>query len=316
MSTIKVRGLRKEYGVTEALRGISFQIGKGEIVGFLGPNGAGKTTTMKILTCYMSASGGEAMVSGYDCSKDPLLVRRKIGYLPENNPLYTEMTVGEYLRFMSRLHGVDENNIDERIEAVTADCGLVERVNYGIGTLSKGYRQRVGLAASLLHDPEILILDEPTAGLDPNQIVEIRNLIKTLGKSKTVILCSHNLNEVELTCTRVLIISKGKIVATGTPADLKGMVEGHANIRATVRGEKNEILMLLRSIDGVREVIPFSVREKGAFGFDLVTVKNRDLREKIVEAILANEFKLLEIHRETVSLEAIFNQFTTSKTLI
>jgi ABC-2 type transport system ATP-binding protein len=315
MSTIRVRNLRKKYGDTEALKGISFDVDKGEIVGFLGPNGAGKTTTMKILTCFMAAESGEAHVAGHDCFKEGITVRRKIGYLPENNPLYLDMTVLEYLRYMAELHDVPNNKIIERIKEVVVDCGLNDKLRMLIGTLSKGYRQRVGLAATLVHDPEILILDEPTVGLDPNQIVEIRNLIKTFGKEKTVILCSHNLAEVELTCNRIIIINQGKIVASGTPSDLKGLVEGHANIRLTVKGDKTKVSMLLRSIEGVKEVAAQQARDKGAYSYELVTIKNRDLREKIIETIFQNEFKLLEIHRESVSLEEIFNQVTKSSSL-
>ena len=315
MSTIRVRNLRKKYGDTEALKGISFDVDKGEIVGFLGPNGAGKTTTMKILTCFMAADSGEAHVAGHDCFKEGIVVRRKIGYLPENNPLYPDMTVLEYLRYMAELHDVPTNKITERIKEVVVDCGLNEKLYMLIGTLSKGYRQRVGLAATLVHDPEILILDEPTVGLDPNQIVEIRNLIKTLGKEKTVILCSHNLTEVELTCNRIIIISHGKIVASGTPTELKGLVEGHANIKLTVKGDKTKVSMLLRSIEGVKEVAIQPTRDKGAYSYDLVTIKNRDLREKVIETIIQNEFKLLEITRESVSLEEIFNQVTKSTSL-
>jgi len=312
MTTIRVLNLRKKYGETEALKGISFDVDKGEIVGFLGPNGAGKTTTMKILTCFMAANSGEAHVAGHDCFRESLTVRRKIGYLPENNPLYLDMTVYEYLRYMAELHDVPANKLFDRIKEVIVDCGLTDKLHMPIGTLSKGFRQRVGLASTLIHDPEILILDEPTVGLDPNQIVEIRNLIKTLGKEKTVILCSHNLTEVELTCNRIIIINEGKIVASGTPAELKGLVEGHANIRLTVKGDKTKVTMLLRDIDGVKEVACQQTREKGAYAYELVTVKNKDLREKIIEAIFKNEYKLLEIHRESVSLEEIFNQVTKS----
>ena len=312
MSTIRVSNLRKKYGETEALKGISFDVDKGEIVGFLGPNGAGKTTTMKILTCFMAADSGDAHVAGHDCFKEGLTVRRKIGYLPENNPLYLDMTVYEYLRYMAELHDVPSHKLFDRIKEVIVDCGLTDKLHMPIGALSKGYRQRVGLASTLIHDPEILILDEPTVGLDPNQIVEIRNLIKTLGKQKTVILCSHNLSEVELTCNRIIIINAGKIVASGTPAELKGLVEGHANIKLTVKGDKAKVTSLLRDIDGVKEVTCQQTREKGAYVYELVTVKNKDLREKIIEEIFKNEYKLLEIHRESISLEEIFNQVTKS----
>ncbi|MBU1018018.1 ATP-binding cassette domain-containing protein [Patescibacteria group bacterium] len=310
MSSIRVRNLRKNYGNTEALKGISFDVDKGEIVGFLGPNGAGKTTTMKILTCYMAADNGEAHVSGHDCFTDDIAVRRKIGYLSENNPLYSDMTVVEYLRYMAELHDTPADKINERITEVTVDCSLNTKFGSSISTLSKGYRQRVGLAAALIHDPEILILDEPTVGLDPNQIVEIRNLIKKLSKEKTVILCSHILAEVELTCSRIIIISDGRIVASGTPAELRGLVEGHVNLKLIIRGDKEAIKKALKKIHGVKKVDVYNVSEKGAFGYDLVTAKNRDLRERVTKVIFDNEFQLLEIHKETISLEEIFNEVT------
>lgn len=310
MSTIRVRSLRKKYGEAEALKGISFDVEKGEVVGFLGPNGAGKTTTMKVLTCFMAANSGEARVAGHDCFKEPLKVRSKIGYLPENNPIYTDMKVVEYLEYMASLHDVPKDKIEERIKEVAVDCGLTQRINDGISTLSKGYRQRVGLAAALVHDPEILILDEPTAGLDPNQIIEIRNLIKQLGKKKTVILCSHLLAEVELTCNRILIINQGKIVASGTPNELKGKVEDHANLKLTIRGDQKEVTKMLKSIKGVKGVEVHSAKEKGAYAYDLITVKNRDLREEVIAAVFKHDFALLEIHKEAVRLEEIFNQLT------
>jgi len=310
MSSIRVRSLRKNYGNTEALKGISFDVDKGEIVGFLGPNGAGKTTTMKILTCYMAADSGEAHISGHDCFKEDLAVRRKIGYLPENNPLYTDMAVVEYLRYMAELHDVPADKVNERITEVAVECALSGKLGNTISTLSKGYRQRVGLAAALIHDPEILILDEPTVGLDPNQIVEIRNLIKKLSKEKTVILCSHILAEVELTCNRIVIISGGRIVASGTPAELRGLVEGHVNLKLIIRGDKEKVKKTLKKIHGVKKVDIYQVSEKNAFGYDLVTAKNRDLRERVTKVIFENGFQLLEIHKETVSLEAIFNEVT------
>lgn len=310
MSVIKVRNLRKKYGEFEALKGVSFEVGKGEIVGFLGPNGAGKTTTMKILTCFMAATGGTAQVAGFDCFTDGLEVRKRIGYLPENNPLYLDMNVIEYLQYRADLHDIAQDEILKRVNRVVEETGLYGKAYKSIGTLSKGYRQRVGLAASLIHDPDILILDEPTAGLDPNQIVEIRTLIKQLGKEKTVILCSHLLAEVELTCNRIIIIDQGNIVASGTPNQLRNMVDGHANIKLVVRGETKKAHQVIQQIGGVRDVVPFSVPERGATGFDIVTVKNRDLRPEIAEQIIKNELQLLDIHREVVTLEAVFNQVT------
>ena len=310
MPVIRVRNLRKKYGNNEALKGISFDVNRGEILGFLGPNGAGKTTTMKILTCFMAASSGEAYVAGHDCLKEDIKVRQKIGYLPENNPLYSDMTVVEYLRYMAELHDTPSDQMDDRIIEVTVECALSGKLSSTIGTLSKGYRQRVGLAAALIHDPEILILDEPTVGLDPNQIIEIRNLIKMLSKKKTVILCSHILAEVERTCSRIIIISEGKIVASGTPAELRNLVEGHVNIKLIIRGDKEEVKKALKKIPGVKQVDSYDVREKDAFGYDLITAKNRDLRGKVTKAVFENEFQLLEIRKETVSLEEIFNEVT------
>jgi len=310
MSMIRARSLRKKYGETEALKGISFDIEKGEIVGFLGPNGAGKTTTMKILTCFMAANSGEARVANYDCLRESEVVRGKIGYLPENNPLYLDMRVVDYLRYTAELHNVSDEDMHARLKEVIVDCGLTEKVDEVIGNLSKGYRQRVGLAAALVHDPEILILDEPTAGLDPNQIVEIRNLIKHLARRKTVILSSHQLAEVERMCTRVIIINHGKIVASGTPAELRNKVEGHVNLKLVIRGEKKKVLPVLKSVAGVKEVVVQAAREKDAHCYDLVTAKNKDLREAISTTVFENEFRLLEIHKETVSLQEIFNQVT------
>ncbi len=313
MSVIHVRNLRKKYGEFEALKGVSFDVEKGEVVGFLGPNGAGKTTTMKILTCVMSATSGEVHIADHDCFRHPVAVRRRIGYLPENNPLYGEMKVAEYIRYIAELHDVPKDKIHECLEFVAGECGLKDRLNDVINTLSKGYRQRVGLAAALVHDPDILILDEPTVGLDPNQIVEIRNLIKKLGKEKTVILCSHILAEVELTCNRILIINQGQIVASGTPSELKSEVEGHASLLVVVRGEKKKIVEVVKAIPGVKRVRAIAAKERGAVTLGIETVKKKDLREAVTQAIFENQFHLLEIHKETVSLEEIFNQVTNHK---
>ena len=309
-TTIRLKNLRKKYGSFEALKGISFEVSPGEVVGFLGPNGAGKTTTMKILTCFMGATGGEAVVGGYDCFTHPLEVRRRIGYLPENNPLYSDMIVYEYLAYAARLHDVPGALIHERIKRVTEDCGLFEHVGFPISALSKGYRQRVGLAAAMIHDPEILILDEPTVGLDPNQIIEIRTLIKKLGKEKTVILCSHRLSEVELTCNRVVIIDLGKIVASGTPVSLRTLVEDHASIRLTIRGNPEKATLVLGQIPGVKKVEITSAHEKGAKGYDIYTSRRADLRAQIAKSIIANELELLDLHKEMVTLEDVFSQVT------
>lgn len=310
MSTIRVKNLRKSYGDFEALKGISFEVNQGEVVGFLGPNGAGKTTTMKILTCFMAANKGAVHVAGHDCSTHPDVVRKKIGYLPESNPLYTDMTVFEYLQFMGELHDMSGDMLFERIKRVLTDCSLLDRINNPIHTLSKGYKQRVGLAAALIHDPEILILDEPSVGLDPNQIIEIRHLIKKLGEEKTVILCSHRLSEVELTCNRLIIIDQGRIVASGTASELRNTVGDHCSLKVKVRGDREKSLEVLKSVRGVRQVHSHSVLERGTHGFELMTAKNRDPRADIARLVVEHDLKLLEIRRETVSLEEIFNQVT------
>lgn len=310
MSTIKVNSLYKNYGETEALKGLSFEINKGEVIGFLGPNGAGKTTTMKILTCYMSATSGEANVAGFDCMKDSLKVRSKIGYLSESNALYTDMTVFEYLHYIAELHDIPSKAILGRIKIVTDECGLGLKINSVISELSKGYRQRVGFAAALIHDPEILILDEPTVGLDPNQIIEIRNLIKTLGKDKTVILCSHILSEVELTCNRILIINNGKIIASGTPAELKKKIDTGVNLTLVIKGNKEKVTKLLKSITGVKRVKVSSAYEKGAYTYEILGNKNKDIRSKISKEVFENEFVIIEMHKKVISLEETFNELT------
>ncbi|PIZ72861.1 hypothetical protein COY07_02670 [Candidatus Peregrinibacteria bacterium CG_4_10_14_0_2_um_filter_43_11] len=311
MAAVRVKNLRKTYGSFEALKGISFEIEKGEIVGFLGPNGAGKTTTVKILTCFMGANEGEVTVAGHDCFSHPMEVRKRVGYLPENNPLYTDMTVYAYLQYAAQLHDLPADSIHGRIKLVAEECGLVEKINELISTLSKGYRQRVGLAAAMIHDPEVLILDEPSVGLDPNQIIEIRQLIKKLGREKTVILCSHRLSEVELTCNRVIIIDLGKIVASGTPTQLRHLVEDHANLRLTIRGEKEKAIEVLKGISGIKRIEINAVRERGSKGYDIYTTKNRDIRSDIAKSVVANGLELLDMHKEMATLEDVFSQVTT-----
>ena len=223
---IVVENLTKKYGVQKAVNDVSFRINTGEVVGFLGPNGAGKTTTMKMITCFMAPTDGDVSVEGASVLADPETVKKKIGYLPENNPLYLDMPIVEYLRFTAEIQGVAVSDVPSRIAAMIESCGLGTEKHKTIGELSKGYRQRVGLAQAMIHDPEVLIFDEPTSGLDPNQIVEIRKLIKELGKEKTVILSSHILSEVEATCGRILIINKGRIVADGTADTLRQQARG------------------------------------------------------------------------------------------
>src|ERR1017187_3522585 len=249
---ISVNGLTKLYGAQKALDDVSFHVKTGEIVGFLGPNGAGKTTAMKIITCYLAATSGDVMVGDYSVKENPQEVKRLIGYLPEHNPLYLDMPVMDYLEFSALLQGVSKAMVQQRIREMIKVCGLNVEKHKKIGELSKGFRQRVGLAQAMIHDPQVLILDEPTTGLDPNQIVEIRKLIKELGKQKTVILSTHILPEVEATCDRILIISKGKIVADGTSENLRKQTQGRELLRVRIEdGKRDEVIRSLQMLDQV-----------------------------------------------------------------
>jgi len=256
--SITVRNLTKLYGEEKAIDDISFEVKTGEILGFLGPNGAGKTTTMKIITCYMPPSAGTVTVNDYDIAKNSLDVRRKIGYLPELNPLYLDMNVLEYLEYSAQLHKMGKPQIRQRMREMVDVCGLSGVRHKDIGELSKGYRQRVGLAQAMIHDPEVLILDEPTNGLDPNQIVEIRNLIRKLGSAKTVILSTHILSEVQATCDRVIIINDGKIAADGTPDQLQHEFRGSdiisLELKANVENGMTEIFPKVKALAHVENV--------------------------------------------------------------
>ncbi|MCW9065262.1 MAG: ATP-binding cassette domain-containing protein [Ignavibacteriaceae bacterium] len=251
--SIVVNNLTKKFGSQRAVDNISFEVKTGEILGFLGPNGAGKTTTMKILTCYMAPSDGDAKINNLSVLESQDEIKKKIGYLPENNPLYFDMPVLDYLKFVADLQGVPKENIQNRIAEMVYVCGLNVEKHKKIGELSKGFRQRVGLAQAMIHDPEILILDEPTTGLDPNQIVEIRKLIKELGKQKTVILSTHILPEVEATCDRILIINNGKIVADGTSDMLRKRASGEEMVRVQIREfeNKDSVVIGLKALDSV-----------------------------------------------------------------
>lgn len=303
---ISVKSLSKLYGSQKAVDDISFEIKTGEIVGFLGPNGAGKTTTMKIITAYMSPSSGTVRVGDLDVSQDAESIKPLIGYLPENNPLYLEMPVLDYLAFVADVQGVAKGDIPGRVRSVVASCGLNKEKHKKIQELSKGYRQRVGLAQALIHDPEILVLDEPTTGLDPNQIVEIRNLIREVGKEKTVLLSTHILPEVEATCDRILIIKDGKIVADGTAQSLKNRSEGRFTFRVMIKGE-GDIATQLRSIEGVTGVEYLPEDPQRA-----IITTNEDLlfRERLFRFCVEKNHLLLEMIPETQSLEDIFRDLT------
>jgi ABC-2 type transport system ATP-binding protein len=304
---IKVQDLTKRYGPQKAIDNISFEVKTGEILGFLGPNGAGKTTTMKILTCYMAPSEGEVQIGDYDIFRDPEKIKKRIGYLPENNPLYLEMPVMEYLGFMAEIQGVAKNKIPARSKEIVALCGLDREKHKKIGQLSKGYRQRVGLAQALIHDPEILILDEPTTGLDPNQIVEIRNLIKEIGREKTVILSTHILPEVEATCDRILIINKGNIVADGTPEGLRNRAQGSEILRVQVKAPAEAALFdTFLALPEVNLVDPI----EGQNRFQLVSNEDQSAREAVFRTCVDQGWVLTEMTPVETKLEDIFRDLT------
>ncbi len=305
---IQVQNLTKFYGQRKAIDGISFHIHEGEIVGFLGPNGAGKTTTLRILTCYMPASSGSARVGGFDVFTQSLDVRRIIGYLPENVPLYVHMRVREYLDFRARLHGLSRDARLASIKRVTELAWLGEFIDRPIHQLSKGMRQRVGLADALLHDPKVLILDEPTVGLDPTQIRETRNLIKKLGERHTILLSSHILPEVEATCHRTIIVSNGRIVASGSPEELKERIRGGSRLIAEVSGPSGDVTGALKAIGGVKKVESASVN--GWNRLLIETTKERDPREDIVKVVTQRGWSLRELRLEHGSLEEFFVEIT------
>ncbi len=299
--SVVVEELTKEYGRQRAVDHISFEARKGEVLGFLGPNGAGKSTTMKILTCFIPQTSGKASICGFDVESDSLEVRRRIGYLPEHNPLYKELYVREYLEFIARLHRLAKprQRIDEMIEMT----GLEREQHKHIGELSKGYRQRVGLAQAMLHNPDVLILDEPTSGLDPNQLVEIRQLIKNLGREKTVIFSTHIMQEVQALCDRVIIINRGHIVADDPIEQLSNRVQGEVIITVEFAGPVPA--KALRGITQVRKV-----EKAGNNRWKLFTDTGQDIRKDIFNFAVSNKLVLLEMHREEFSVEGIFQQLT------
>lgn len=299
---IEVQNLSKYYGSFCAVKGISFRVDEGEIVGFLGPNGAGKTTTIRILTCYQPATSGSAKVAGHDVFNESMQVRRSVGYLPESVPLYPEMRVREYLNFRGRLRGLDRAQRESAIARVAERCWIRDVIHRPIAHLSKGYRQRVGLADALLHNPKVLILDEPTVGLDPSQIRETRTLIRELAQQHTVILSSHILPEVEATCQRLVIINKGAIVASGTTRELRERVTGESKLIAEIRAGEAEVSAGLKTLPGVT-----SVHAAASDGWTRATVSTaRDLREDIYKLSTQKGWTIRELRRDIASLEDFF----------
>ena len=312
---VVVEGLSKRFGKHLAVDNISFKVNKGEIVGFLGPNGAGKTTTMNILTGFISATTGSVTVDGYDILENPNKVKQRVGYLPELPPLYLDMSVKEYLKFVARLK---KDNIKESLErhnSILELVGITEVRNRLIKNLSKGYRQRVGLAQALIGNPSVLILDEPTIGLDPHQIIEIRNLIKDLGHQHTIILSSHILPEVNAVCDRVIIINKGKIVASDTTVNLSKNLSDRNEYVLRIEGAEEEICTALRSVHGVEEVVVQGSLETGTIDVKVKSVSGADPRKEISNSLNKSNFTLLMMTATNITLEDIFLQLTTEETI-
>lgn len=302
---IEVKNLNKRYNKISAVKNISFKIEKGEIVGFLGPNGAGKTTTMRIISCFMPYTTGNVKIDGLNISEHSLEIRKKIGYLPENIPLYSEITVQDYLKFIGKIKGVDNNKINSRIEEVLSICGITNVRKKLCGHLSKGYKQRVGFAQAIIHNPPILILDEPTIGLDPKQITEIRNLIKSLAGTHTIILSTHILPEVSMTCDRVIILNEGTIAAIDTPENLTSQLNTSSQIFIQVKGNEDKIKQILKAIP---EISMIELKEKSDenLRFIIDCIKNIDIRDKIVKDLVNANISILEIKHKKMSLEEIF----------
>ena len=322
---IEVQNVTKNYGPFQALKDISFQVDKGQIVGFLGPNGAGKTTTMRILTCFMPASSGSVTVAGYDVFKESREVRKRVGYLPENVPLYPEMTVTKYLRYMAKIRSVPRGKVNQQLDNAIEACGLTERRHQIIGQLSRGFRQRVGLAQALIHEPDVLILDEPTSGLDPRQIVEIREMIRALGRERTILFSTHILPEASLMCERLIIISRGEItgdvelengraVSRQDGISLSDVADSQTTpltLSLEVAGAPvDEILAALEDIPDVIQVEQSASRTDDMTAFHLHYMPEIDIRAEVAETIVGRGWQLLEMHTTEMSLEELFLSLT------
>ncbi|HEY1101256.1 MAG TPA: ATP-binding cassette domain-containing protein, partial [Myxococcota bacterium] len=309
--------LTKAYGTTRAVKGISFDVGKGQVVGFLGPNGAGKSTTMKVLTGYLEPTSGTVSVKGIDVVKQAVEARRHIGYLPENNPMYEDMMVEDYLDYVAHMRGIAPAARAKAIAVAVERCGLGDKRGKDIGELSKGYRQRVGLAQAILHDPDILVLDEPTTGLDPNQVLEIRNLIKTLGAEKTILMSTHILPEVQHTCSRAIIIADGQLKADGPPSTLSS--DGNildVTLRSRAAASAEAVASILRTLPGLSDLATKTSTEDNALSFTLSSKGDADLREALFDTAVRNQLVLLSMATHSVSLEETFRKLTTSDTSV
>ncbi|PWU07349.1 MAG: MFS transporter [Terriglobia bacterium] len=314
---IKVEGLTKRYARTVAVDNISFEVEKGQIVGFLGPNGAGKTTTMRVLTCFLPPSEGKATVAGFDVLENPMEVKKRIGYLPETPPLYPEMEVVEYLNFVGKLKGIASGEIPQRVDDVMRRCAVADVRNKLISKLSKGYRQRVGLAQAIIHNPDVLILDEPTSGLDPKQIIETRELIRSLAGDHTIILSTHILTEVEQSCERVIIISSGKLVAIDSVANLTNRLRGSEAVAVELeategRPNPSEVQQRLEQVSGVSRVVMKDSRN-GRLAFEVESLQGRQIRADLARTVVNSGWNLNELRSVGLSLEDIFLQLTASE---
>jgi len=314
---IKVEGLSKRYARTLAVDNISFEVEKGQIVGFLGPNGAGKTTTMRILTCFLPPSKGSVSVAGYDVLEHPMEVKKRIGYLPETPPVYPEMEVAEYLDFVGKLKGIPHKEVPSRVEDVMKRCAVLDVRNKLIGKLSKGYRQRVGLAQAIIHNPDVLILDEPTSGLDPKQIIEIRDLLRSLAGDHTIILSTHILSEVEHSCERVIIIAQGKVVAQDSVANLTNRMRGQEAVTLEVdasdgRPNPSEVQQRLESVSGVSRVV-MKDSKNGRLHFEIESLPGRQIRADLARSVVNSGWGLNELRAVGLSLEDIFLQLTSGQ---
>ena len=312
---IEVQHLSKRYGRVTAVDDVSFRVERGEILGFLGPNGAGKTTTMRILTGYMPATQGKAIVAGFDVFDQPVEAKRRTGYLPETPPLYPDMSVREYLEFVAKIKGVPPNERSARVKSVMERTRIADMAARQCGKLSKGYKQRVGLAQALIHNPDVLILDEPTAGLDPKQIIETRQLIKQLAGDHTIILSTHILPEVSQTCQRVVIINKGRVVAVDTPKNLEARLQGSETMFVQVDldgADPMSVSGALGRVAGVTRVVESDRRER-VVGFEIESESGRDVRRELARAVVSNGWGLLELRPMRMSLEEIFLSLTTDE---
>ncbi len=308
---ISIKDITKTYGPQKALDKVSCDVKGGEILGFLGPNGAGKTTLMKIITCYMAPTSGDITVGGISIHEAPDKIKPNIGYLPEDNPLYTDLHVIDYLNFVATLQNVPRSKIEERVQEMIRLCGIDREKHKKIGELSKGFRQRVGLAQAMIHDPEILILDEPTSGLDPNQIVEIRELIKKLGKQKTVILSTHILPEVEASCDRILILNEGQIVADGTPNNLINKAKGQEVVKATIEGaEKDTIYKALSELQSAEMVDVIDDQRSNGVSFKIQSKPDKSSRKNIFQLCVDQKWVLTELTPQETRLEDVFRELT------